>query len=188
MSALLAVESFEFTHGDQNASREHAFSCLVVQFSSDMKRYAYWLCGDRCVAEDLVQETLLRAWRSLAQLRDPKAIKAWLFTTLRRENARRFERIQPDYSDIELDTLWAEGVGAEVESDTEVMRDAICRLPRDYREPLLLQVVGGYGYQEIAEMTGVSASAVTSRLFRARQKLAEMLGTSYGAADAALVI
>lgn len=183
MSALHATDFIPATPMPSPVGRDHAFNRLVVQFTSDLKRYAYWLSGDPSVADDLVQETLLRAWRSLTQLRDPKAVKGWLFTTLRRENARRFERIQPNYSDIELDTLCADGVGADVESDTEVMREAISRLPKDYREPLLLQIVGGYGYQEIADMLGVTQSAVTSRLFRARQKLCDMLASSYGNPD-----
>ncbi|MCP5352620.1 MAG: sigma-70 family RNA polymerase sigma factor [Chromatiales bacterium] len=168
------------------AGRERAFRRVVMQFGNDLKRYAYWLSGDHATAEDLVQETLLRAWRALEQLRDPQAVKGWLFTTLRRENARRFERIQPEYSDIELDTLCADRVGSEVECDTEVVRDAIARLPRAYREPLLLQIVGGYDYHEIADMLGVTQSAVTSRLFRARQKLTELLASSYGPASAVL--
>ncbi|MCB1735261.1 MAG: sigma-70 family RNA polymerase sigma factor [Gammaproteobacteria bacterium] len=187
MSALHATDFVPAGPMPSPLGREQAFNRLVMQFTSDLKRYAYWLSGDHSIADDLVQDTLLRAWRSLSQLRDPKAVKGWLLTTLRRENARRFERIQPNYSDIELDTLCADGIGAEVESDTEVMRDAIRRLPKAYREPLLLQIVGGYGYDEIADMLGVTQSAVTSRLFRARQKLCEMLASSYGHADAVLV-
>ncbi|MCP5141900.1 MAG: sigma-70 family RNA polymerase sigma factor [Gammaproteobacteria bacterium] len=187
MSALAQVSATAFSAAPiADRARTLGFDRLVRMFSSDLKRYAYWLSGDHATAEDLVQETLLRAWRALEQLRDPQAVKGWLFTTLRRENARRFERIQPEYSDIELDTLCADRVGSEVECDTEVVRDAIARLPRAYREPLLLQVVGGYDYHEIADMLGVTQSAVTSRLFRARQKLTELLASSYGPASAVL--
>ena len=64
-----------------------------------MRRYAYWLAGDKHTAEDLVQEASLRAWKSLDRLQNVKAAKGWLLTILRRENARRFERFQPKESE-----------------------------------------------------------------------------------------
>lgn len=154
--------------------REYAFNKLVAQYSADLKRYAYWLCHDASIADDLVQETMLRAWRALEQLRDAKSAKGWLFTTLRRENARRFERYQPDFSDVELDTLNGGEIGCEAEKDTHALHQAMEQLPENYRKPLVLQIVGGYGYDEISKMLGLSQSAVTSRLFRARHKLQEL--------------
>ncbi|MCV5390693.1 hypothetical protein OFC62_38855, partial [Escherichia coli] len=59
------------------------------------------MCKDKAIAEDLVQETCLRAWKSLDSLQDEKAAKSWLITILRRENARRFERKQFDLVDID---------------------------------------------------------------------------------------
>ncbi len=188
MSALsLAVLDFTEAHNKKKARsqqgpvrsqaeirREYAFNKLVITYSTDLKRYAYWLCHDASVADDLVQETMLRAWRALEQLRDAKSAKGWLFTTLRRENARRFERYQPDFSDIELDTLNGGEIGCDAEKDTHALHQAMDLLPENYRKPLVLQVVGGYGYDEISKLLGLSQSAVTSRLFRARQKLQEL--------------
>lgn len=154
--------------------RDAFFQELVNRYQSDLKRYAYWLSHDAHVAEDLVQETLMRTWRALDQLKDIRSAKGWLFTTLRRENARRFERFQPDFSDMELDELGSGVTGCDCESDSFMLRNVMERLPEDYRKPLMLQVVGGYGYQEISDMLGITQSAVTSRLFRARQKLVEM--------------
>ena len=76
------------------------FNELVADYGKDLHRYALWLFGDRHTAEDLVQETLLRAWKSLNRLQNQKAAKGWLLTILRRENARRFERYQPQQSSI----------------------------------------------------------------------------------------
>jgi RNA polymerase sigma-70 factor (ECF subfamily) len=78
---------------------------LVHVYHKELYRFAYWLCNDPTIADDLVQETFLRAWRSLDSLLDQKAAKPWLLTILRRENARRFERKQFDYSDVDNDTL-----------------------------------------------------------------------------------
>ncbi len=63
-----------------------------MPFRADVFRFVYWLCRDRALAEDVVQETLLRAWRSLDSLGDDQAARPWLLTIARRELARVFER------------------------------------------------------------------------------------------------
>ena len=74
------------------STKQVRYEALVKALHADLFRYAYWLTHDKQVAEDLVQETFLRAWRALDSLKDEKAAKSWLITILRRENARRFER------------------------------------------------------------------------------------------------
>ncbi|MDO7657213.1 MAG: RNA polymerase subunit sigma, partial [OM182 bacterium] len=75
---------------DNNAdlSRRARYEKLVASLYQDVYRYGFWLCKSQPLAEDLVQETFLRAWRSLDSLKNDNAAKAWLFTILRRENAR----------------------------------------------------------------------------------------------------
>ena len=87
------------------AEKQQRYEALVHVYHKELYRFAYWLCNDPTIADDLVQETFLRAWRSLDSLLDQKAAKPWLLTILRRENARRFERKQFDYSDVDNDTL-----------------------------------------------------------------------------------
>ena len=70
------------------AVKHSGFESLVRAYSSELYRYAYWLCRDRFTAEDLVQETFARAWKSWDDLRDDKAAKSWLYTILRNEHAR----------------------------------------------------------------------------------------------------
>ncbi len=67
------------------ADKQTKYEALVHALHGDIYRYAYWLCRDPQVAEDLVQETFLRAWKSIDSLLDDKAAKAWLITILRRE-------------------------------------------------------------------------------------------------------
>ena len=150
------------------------FTVLVEALSPDLYRYAYWLVGDQHVAEDLVQETFTRAWRSLDSLREEGAAKAWLITTLRRENARRFSRKSLERIDIDVDTLEASNA-QEDQLEARALRRALTELSRDYRDPLLLQVVGGFSVGEIAQEMNLSTGAVTTRLFRARQKLRDVL-------------
>ncbi len=150
------------------------FEKLVNEFSTDLYRYALWLCGDRATAEDLVQEAYLRAWRSIDSLKNVNTVKAWLFTILRRENARLHQRQRPDTGQI--DTSQLEDI-KHYDTSTEafVLRGALARLSAEYREPLVLQVLGGFSCEEIAEMLDISASAVMTRVFRARKKLRETL-------------
>jgi RNA polymerase sigma-70 factor (ECF subfamily) len=137
-----------------------------------MYRYAAWLSRDRSVAEDVVQESLLRAWKSLDALRDDAAAKHWLLTIVRRENARYFERRRLETLDVDDLTPSQEALLAE-QPDRELddLRDAIYRLDDDYREPLVLQVLMGYSTNEIGELMGLRQGAVLTRLHRARQKL-----------------
>ncbi|WP_394129832.1 sigma-70 family RNA polymerase sigma factor [Shewanella maritima] len=160
-------------------SKQRRYDSLVRALHTDIYRYAYWLCGEKQVAEDITQETFLRAWRALDSLKDDKAAKAWLITILRRENARRFERKQFDYSDVEQEHL--EDVFSSTNEDqTEQywLRKQIAKLDVEYREPLLLQLIGGFSGDEIANMLELNRNTVMTRLFRARNQLKEALETT----------
>lgn len=159
-------------------SARSEFDRLVRQLTPDLYRYAWWLCRHEALARDLVQETFLRAWRARAELRDDKAAKAWLMTILRREHARLFERKLPPLEDIdELVVEDEDSPGAHAMSEVQQLREALLGIEEKYREPLLLQLIGGYSCEEIAAQLGISAAAVMTQLFRARAKLkAALLG------------
>ena len=147
-------------------------------FHQDMYRYAAWLSRDRTVAEDVVQESLLRAWKSLESLRDDAAAKHWLLTIVRRENARYFERRRLETVDVDDLTPSQEALLADQpDHEMDDVRDAIYRLDDDYREPLVLQVLMGYSTNEIGELMGLRQGAVLTRLHRARLKLKDALNT-----------
>lgn len=159
----------------QQESAQQRFDKLVGIHMKDLYRYAYWLSNDASVAQDLVQETLLRAWRSLDRLHKPEAVKGWLITILRRENARRFERYQPKFSALPTEALPATRDEYDTSTEAFALRRALQRLPPKYREPLLLQVIHGYSQKEIAAQLGISSAGAGTRLFRARQRLRELL-------------
>ncbi len=155
-----------------DGSKQQRYEALVDSYYQDVYRYGFWLSKNQSLAEDLVQETFLRAWRSLDSLQDEKAAKAWLFTILRRENARLYERYRPELVDIEDQSI-AESTDKEPDQsmDKELLYSAISRLDSDYREPLLLQVIGGFSGKEIADILKLNSNTVMTRLFRARSKL-----------------
>jgi RNA polymerase sigma-70 factor (ECF subfamily) len=160
------------------SSKQRQFEALVRSLSGDLFRYGYWLCGDEALAHDLVQETFLRAWRALDDLRDTAAAKAWLITILRREHARLYERKTPQFADVdEVDVIDERDAHMpEFAGEENLIRNAIRQLDAKYREPLLLQVLGGFSCDEIARELKITPAAVMTQVFRARQKLKAMLG------------
>ena len=163
-----------FTLGDNKTKR---YELLVKHYHADLYRYGYWLCKDPDIAQDLVQETFLRAWKSLDSLLDAGAAKAWLITIVRRENARRFERRQFDYDDAaEQDSLPDTAqTSAEQDCDNDTLRRHMAALAEEYREPLVLQVLGGFSSDEIAAVLQLNVNTVNTRLVRARKLLRDSL-------------
>lgn len=158
---------------------------LFQSLRPDLLRFAHWLARDRSIAEDIVQEALLRAWRSRDALKNPGAARAWLLTIVRREHARLYERKRLEL--VPLDDVAqtrAGGRPAESEGDLYTLRQAIMRLPIEYREPLVLQALGGFSTAEIARELTLSSSAVLTRLFRARNKLRDICGMAPAAEPA----
>ena len=145
---------------------------LFESLRPDLVRFAHWLARDRALAEDIVQEALLRAWRSREALKDPAASRAWLLTIVRREHARLYERKRLELIELQ-EGIESEGapVTPGPDSEDDSLRDAILKLPIEYREPLVLQVLGGFSCAEIAQELQLSNTAVLTRLFRARNKL-----------------
>ncbi|MEZ8822841.1 sigma-70 family RNA polymerase sigma factor [Vibrio amylolyticus] len=162
---------------NSDMDKHRKYEALVRAYHRDLFRYGYWLCKDKSIAEDLVQETCLRAWKSLDSLQDEKAAKSWLITILRRENARRFERKQFDLVDIDdygNDAI----VSDDPHHQSEWLQTLIMKLDVEYREPLFLQVVGGFSGEEIGSILELNKNTVMTRLFRARNQLKEMMDSS----------
>ncbi len=154
------------------------FEALVDEHLPALYRYACWLSGSADQAQDLVQETLLRAWRALDTLREAGAVKSWLTCTLRREYARTFERKR-------LETVDLDGVGDsnkalwhEDHPELAEVREVMSALDPQYSEPMVLQVLMGYTTKEIAQIMQIGHSAVLTRLHRGRKQLMDQLGVS----------
>ncbi|MDH4048256.1 MAG: sigma-70 family RNA polymerase sigma factor [Gammaproteobacteria bacterium] len=157
------------------AGRRKRFDRVVAVMHADMYRFATWLSRDPAIAEDVVQEAMLRAWKSLDALRDDSAAKQWLLTIVRRENARYFERKRLETVDIDNLTASQSAMLAETDdAQLDEVRKAIFRLDDDYREPLVLQVLMGYSTEEIADLMDIRQGAVLTRLHRARNKLKDV--------------
>ena len=160
--------------GNQRRAR---FQALCQSLRPDLLRFAFWLSRDRALAEDVVQESMLRAWKAQDSLLDQAAAKPWFLTIIRREFARTFERKRLESVNIdELIKSEEPSLAAAGEHELAEMRAAIFKLPDEYREPLVLQVLMGYSTAEIASELSLSQPAVLTRLFRARNQLRRMCG------------
>src|SRR5262245_52198317 len=111
------------------------FEALCVPHSADLTRFVYWLCHERGLVEDVVKETLLRAWRALDSVREEGAVRSWLLTIARRELARVFERKKIATVELECAVeLSSADASVGEEYDVHAMRRAIVDLELLYRE------------------------------------------------------
>src|ERR1700720_4374411 len=157
--------------------RRARFQALCQSLRPDLLRFAFWLSRDRALAEDVVQESMLRAWKAQDALLDEKAAKPWLLTIIRREYARTFERKR--LATVDVDELVAKEepmLAAAEEQNIGELRAALMKLPDEYREPLILQVLMGFSTAEIAREMDLSGPAVLTRLHRARRQLRAACG------------
>jgi RNA polymerase sigma-70 factor (ECF subfamily) len=155
-----------------NRQDKFGFQALCERLRPDLLRFALWLTRNNSLAEDVVQESLLRAWKSRHSLLNERAAKAWLCRIVRNEYARTFERKRFVLTD--LDSLVATddlSLAAEDDPDVIDIREALQGLAEQYRRPLEMQVLFGYSVVEIAAQMHLSKAAVLSRLFRARNQL-----------------
>jgi RNA polymerase sigma-70 factor (ECF subfamily) len=162
-----------------NDFRRAAVSCLDGLFG-----FAYTLCHDRTTAEDLVQETYLRALSARRKPPPEENLRGWLFTILHNVWRNEVRRRRPAPLDDAVDVLAAPGDGpAETlrrNEERQQVRRAIAELPDTFRAVVLLRCVEGFSYRDVAAIVGCPAGTVMSRLSRARALLRKSLGARGG--------
>ncbi|MEI2385583.1 sigma-70 family RNA polymerase sigma factor [Breoghania sp. JC706] len=145
-----------------------------------MRAFAASLTGASDRADDLVQESLMKAWGNLHSFTAGTNMRAWLFTILRNtfySNCRKLKREVQD-SDGTYAANLAEHPQQQGHLDFADFRAALDKLPDDQREALILIGASGFSYEEASEICGCAIGTVKSRVNRARAKLAEMLSVS----------
>ncbi len=167
------------------AGDQEAFGNIVYAFQDDVYNLCFRMLGERTEAEDAAQECFLRAYRNLARFDRQRAFKTWLLTIasnhcidqLRR---RRMTQLSLDdestaaYLALASDEPTPEQAAISRETSEE-FQQLLAILPDDYRLFVVLRYWYDYSYTEIANMTSSSISAVKSKLFRARRRLAEAM-------------
>ncbi|WP_029350655.1 sigma-70 family RNA polymerase sigma factor [Bosea sp. 117] len=149
----------------------------IIAAIPNLRAFAISLSGSVDRADDLVQETLLRAFANIASFRPGTNLSAWLFTILRnlfRSEYRKRRREVPDSDGLFAATL-ATNPDQTTHLDFEDFRAALDRLPADQREALVLVGASGFSYEETAEICNCAVGTIKSRVNRARRRLGEML-------------
>jgi RNA polymerase sigma-70 factor (ECF subfamily) len=147
----------------------------LVDLIPRLRRYARALVGERAAADDLVQDTLERAWAKLHLYRSGTDLRAWLFTVMHNVHVNRVRATRPTEM---LEDEMPELAQRAAQGDGLLVRDldrAIGRLPADQRAVLLLVTLEEMSYEEVARMLGIPIGTVMSRLSRAREKLRLMM-------------
>jgi len=134
--------------------------------------------GDRDRGDDLVQDTLLRAWQKRDRFTPGTNLQAWLITLMRNLFYSEYRKRRPEVEDV--DGLFAAKVSTPAEQPECVeladLRSALMRLPDEQREAVLLVGAEGYSYEEAAVICATKVGTLKSRVSRARRHLAELLG------------
>ena len=147
----------------------------LVELIPRLRRYARALVGDRATADDLVQDTLERAWTKLHLYRRGTDLRAWLFTVMHNVHVNRVRATRvTDPLEEEMPEL----AQRAPQGDALLVRDldrAISRLPGEQRAVLLLVTLEDMSYDEVARTLGIPIGTVMSRLSRAREKLRAMM-------------
>lgn len=142
-----------------------------------LRAFAISLAGDADRADDLVQETLVKAWSASASFKEGTSLRAWLFTILRNVFFSQYRKRRREVQDV--DGLAAGRLVTAPTQDLHVdlgdFRAALDRLPPDQREALILVGASGFSYEEAAEICGCAIGTVKSRVNRARGRLLELL-------------
>lgn len=156
-----------------------AYSGLVARYRDRLGRYAVHMLGNREDAEEVLQDTFVRAYRSLGRCDDPARFGAWLYgilvnrcRTAGARVARRRRMFVRDEQALERPTATSQAERAELD---ELVRWALARLAPDYREAFLLKYVEDLEYEEMAHLLGAGVSALKMRVKRARDQLRSIL-------------
>jgi len=142
-----------------------------------LRAFAISLCRNVDYADDLVQDTILRAWRNIDRFEPGSSLQAWLFTILRNGFYSQHRKQKREVADS--DGSYAGRLRSAPEQpgtcDLQDLLGALAKVSVDQREALLLIVAEGLSYEEAAQVCGVAVGTVKSRVSRARQRLAELL-------------
>jgi RNA polymerase sigma-70 factor, ECF subfamily len=158
-------------------SRRHDVRDVMLAAVPSLRAFAISLCGNVDRADDLVQETLLRAWANLGSFQPGTNMSAWLFTILRNLFRSEYRKRRREVEDV--DGSYAESLASLPDQNSRLeiseFREALKMLPPEQRESLVLVGASGFSYEEAAQICGCAVGTIKSRVNRARTRLAEIL-------------
>jgi RNA polymerase sigma-70 factor, ECF subfamily len=164
------LSNIQFANLTMPEDRSFEFENIALPHAAGLLRYAIRLAGEKARGEDLVQETLLSAWRNFHQFERGTNCKAWLFRILQNLHYKQMRRKSLG-SEMPLREEGPRFAVPEQISANQQVREAFARLTPEHQEVLQLAVVEGFGIREVAQVLQVPEGTVMSRLSRARASL-----------------
>lgn len=142
-----------------------------------LRAFGRSLSGNRDTADDLVQETLLKAWAARARFHAGTSMRAWTFTILRNLflSQMRRARFKGEWDDLTAERSLAAPASQDGSVDLSDLQRALMMLPQNQREALILVGAGGFAYEEAADICGVAVGTIKSRVARGRVALEEIM-------------
>lgn len=156
----------------------------IVEHLSSLRAFALSLTRNSATADDLVQDTIVKAWSNIDKFEPGTNMRAWLFTILRNTfySLRRKRGREVADADGELAGRLAEKPQHDGRLAMNDFREAFAQLPDEQREALLLVGASGFSYEEAADMCGCAVGTIKSRANRGRKRLAELMELEEGEA------
>ncbi|KEZ16442.1 RNA polymerase sigma factor, sigma-70 family precursor [Sphingobium yanoikuyae] len=153
------------------------FKAQLAAVLPQLRAFARSLAGNRDTADDLVQETMLKAWRARERYVAGTNFRAWAFVILRNHflSEMRRKRFVGEWDELVADRVLAAPADQEKSVELRDMMRALMQLPVPQREALILVGAGGISYEETAEIVGVAVGTIKSRVARARVALEQLL-------------
>ncbi len=176
-----ADDSVNDTHSSEppmsEEKRAREFKRELTEVIPHLRAFARGLCGRPDLADDLVQEALMKAWAAQERFQPGTSMRAWTFVILRNAylTDMRRNRFRADYDETVAERILTAPAGQEGPLHLSDMHRALLTLPPERREALLLVGAGGFSYEEAAEICGCAVGTIKSRVGRARSALNAML-------------
>lgn len=162
---------------DRTSLSDTEFKKQLADVIPHLRAFGRSLSGNRDLADDLVQETLLKAWAARDRFQAGTNMRAWTFIILRNYylSQMRRSRFRGEWDDLTADRLLAAPAGQDKQVELSDMQRALMQLPQSQREALILVGAGGFAYEEAAEICDVAVGTIKSRVARGRAALEQIM-------------
>lgn len=169
-------------HAKLTPEQQAEFRDAIVELIPNLRAFARSLCSNPARADDLVQDTLVKALANMDRFQPGTHLRAWLFTILRNSYFSDLRKTRREIEDVDGQhaAMLADQPNQHGAADLEDFKRAFATLNDDHREVLTLVGAFGLSYEEAAEICGCAIGTVKSRLNRARKRLGDMLGVTPG--------
>ena len=165
---------------EKQLSKEEVFNQELTELPPTLRAFAKSLCHNPSLAQDLVQDTMVKALSNRDKYEEGTNMRAWTFTILRNHYYSGLRKSKREIEDVDgkMAAMVSVQGSQESASDLRELREAFAKLTPDHQEILMMTRVDGRSYAETAELLGIVVGTVKSRVNRAQARLIEIMGNT----------